>query len=435
MEGMKITRGVLFFIVISIFFFPACEKFGKKRSVPGPDDKVYTVATAPVTEREVPDVIKLDGRFIPQTRLQIKSDFVGKVQTLSIEEGQEVLAGDVLLKIEDEKLPWVLERQRAGLREAEAQLEYDRTRGFAGGPEDALEEPEEEEEEEEEVIEETGEGEEVAEEEEAEEELEEGEEETPLARLARLRRRAQRARQAAQARLRRSQRQAPGPRASPEETRSRETLDQAKIDRLNAELALTEKQMEGSTIATSIDGFVTKLEVAEGSLVKPGDMLVEILTTDPIELSLKIPKEEIGRIDKKMTVKVIVPDLGNRNLAGEISFIGAELEEDQRTVEVRIRIGNPNHKIKVGMEGIAEMAVERASHLALLVPEDAVVRRDGLSYVYVVDGQLAQAREVDTGASVEGWMEIRRGLKKKDKVVTQGVDQLKEQREFIKSSA
>jgi RND family efflux transporter MFP subunit len=454
---MELSRGVFFLVVISAFFLPACGKIGQKKTIPGPNDKVYTVSVAGVTERDVPDVIKLDGRFIPFNSLQIKSDFTGKVQALSVQEGQGVTAGEVLLKIEDERLPFVLEQQRAALREAEAQLELDRSRGFAGGPEEAEETPAEQEEQEQppEQQDETGaspfegtppqeeQNPEEAQQEQAQDETGEqpeepapGEDESPMSRLARLRQRAQQARAAAQARLRNQQQaREPAPQVSGEEVKNREALDQAKIDRLQAELALTEKQMEGSTLTATFEGMVTKVEVSEGSLVKPGDVLLEIFGLDPLELSLKIPKEDIAQIDKRMAVKVTVPDLGNRSFPGEISFIGAALEQDQQTVEVRVRVTNLEQKIKIGMEGIAEIALEKASHRALLVPEAALVRREGKNFIYLVDGQVARASEVETGASVEGWVEIRKGLRAKDQVVTQGVEQLKGPEEFIKAGA
>ncbi|MDX1386016.1 MAG: efflux RND transporter periplasmic adaptor subunit [bacterium] len=423
---------------LAVFLLPlltvACGKGAGKKTVPGPKDTIYPVSVAQAVEQEVPDTIRIEGRFIPLNRLEVKSDFTGKVQALSVEEGQSLLAGDVLLKIEDEKLPWVLDRQRAELREAEAQAELDTN----GGPEetqgDAFEESPVEEEEE--GFGEFAEGEEETEEpfqEEEEEEFGEEGEETPFARLARLRRNARRARQAALARRQQMQRQQPNqPQESREETEDRAAFNQARLDRIRADLALTEKQMEGSTLTTGVDGFVAKINVAEGSLVNPGDVLLEVVTVDPIDLSLMTPKEEIGKIDKQMKVQVVVPDLGGKIFNGDISFIGAELDQDQRSVEVRVRVDNRDLKIKVGMEGIANMAVSKSVHRALMVPSNAVVQQEGKSYVYVQRGQLAERVEVVTGGAVENMVEIKRGIRQGDYVVTDGVSQLKNPDEFIK---
>lgn len=422
-------------IIPLLFLGSSCGKDGKKKSVPGPNDKVFTVGVSTVNQKDIPDSIEVTGIFVPLQTLEVKSDFSGKVQTLSVVEGQDILAGDVLLKIEDERLPWVLDRQRAELREAEAQMELDTQTGDAGGDEDALEELEEEEEGEEEGEggEEEPEEEEQAEEEEEEEELEPGETPSPQQRLALLRRRAARARRmAAQRRNQRQRETQPArPVVNEEVSRSRQELNQARVERIRAEVAETEKQIQGSTLISPMDGFVNRVKISEGTLIQPTDFLMSIVTVDPIDLSVNVSKGKIGQVDKKTQVKVIVPDL-KKSYPGEISFIGAELQPNQKSVEVRVRVENPGLKIKGGMEGVANMAVAGSSHKALLIPSDAVLEEDGKSYVYVVKGQLATKQEVVTGSHFEGQVEITKGIRKKDKVVSRGVELLKDPEEFIK---
>lgn len=431
---MKRLLAGLLILPFALILGSSCGQGDTKKSVPTAKDKVFPVTIASAAKREIPNVLSYEGQFIPLQRLEVKSDFTGKVQALSVVEGQAVLSGDVLLKIEDEKLPWVLDRQRAELREAEAQMELDSRLANGGGQEDAFEEfPEQEEEEEEE---EQPEEDEVAEEE--EEELEEGVELSPQERLARLRRRAQRARARARANRRTPPRQAARPRAeepvNEEVIESRQNLHQAKIDRIRAEITLTEKQINGATIISPFDGFVSRVKITEGSLVRSDQLLVDIVMVDPIDLSLKVPTNEIGKIDKKMETKVTVPDLGASNFKGEISFIGAELGASQRDVEVRIRVDNRGEKIKLGMKGVASLAISKSTHSALLVPDNSIVRLEEKSYVYVVRGQVAKRVPVTLGASYEGWTEIKKGIRKSDRVVSGGVQSLKESEEFIKVS-
>jgi len=432
---MKRKLGTLV-ITFLIFSLPlSCGRTIRKKSLPGPDDKVYTVSQAQVATRDIPDLIQKSGDFIPLQRLEVKSDFTGKVQALSVAEGQTVFSGEVLLKIEDELLPFVQDRQRAELREAEAQSELDLQLETATAPGDAFEEGYEEGDlEEPEFAEESPEESPPPEEgfEEAEEELEG--QDASLARLARLRRRAQLARRNF---ARRPLANRPPPTAQePEQVvESRRNLNEAKIERIRTELAITEKQLEGSTLTTALDGFINKTYVSEGSLVKPGDLLLEIIAINPIDLSVKVPKNEIGKINKQMEVQVTVPDLAGRSYKGEISFIGAELDPTQKFIEVRVRVDNADEKIKVGMEGVAQMGVSNKSHQALLVPANAVLKQDGKAFVYVIDGQVAVKREVVTGSFFENMIEIKRGVRKSDYVVTRGVDQLTGEEEFIKIGA
>ncbi len=440
----------------------SCDGVGKKKGVPSPSDKVFTVGLAKVQTREIPDVIEIKGVFTPIQRMQVKSEFSGRVQTLSVIEGQSIVTGDALLKIEDEKLPLLLDRQRAELREAEAQQELDTRLASAGAA------PGEDGDEEENNVEESP-GETpaprtpgVVEPEEppvpqlpeaavplplapqdaggtapeygAEREMVTGEEDLvgeerrSMAGI-RSRMRANRtlARRTAAARP-------TAPLENPEVTESRLSLDQARVDRLKADIAITERQLAGSTLSSPNDGFVNKVAITEGGLVKPDDLLVEIVQVDPIELVLKMPKDQIDKLEKSLEVKVNVPDLPGQSFKGEISFIGAELDADKKSVEVRVRVANPNLKIKVGMEGIAEIAVAQKTHQALLIPPDAVLQQGEKKYVYVLDGNLAEKQEINTGTFYEGLIEVKSGLKASDQIVTRGVTALKEDEEYVKVS-
>jgi membrane fusion protein (multidrug efflux system) len=70
-----------------------------------------------------------------------------------------------------------------------------------------------------------------------------------------------------------------------------------------------------------------------------------------------------------------------------------------------------------------------------LVPFEAVLRDGDSRFVYVLDGSVAEKREVVTGSFYEGMVEIRDGLKASDQVVTRGAESLKEDEEFVKVSS
>lgn len=416
-------------LLLCISLLPACGK-GRKKDIPGPNDKVFTVGVTDVVSREVPDGIEIPGTFTPSQRLVVKSDFTGKVQALAVIEGQQVALNDALMKIEDEKLPYVLDRQRAELKEAEAQLELNSKANGGAGEEDGVDEGGEAASLEEALAAAAAANtaEEVAIEQnpEASPTAEEATENTPFpARRPFGNRR----------NLKRTLPFAKPPtlpQQNPEVIESRIALDQAKIDRIKAEVALSEKQLAGSTLLATVDGFVAKVNVAEGSMVKVDEPLLEIVRIDPIELTLHIPKEEVGRLDKSMQAKVTVNDLKQESFEGEISFIGAELDAQKKTLELRVRVANPGMRIKAGMEGVAHLAIANKTHPALLVPPAAIRSEGGKKYVYVVRGQVAEKHEILTGSGVEGLVEVTKGVKAGDRVVTRGLDALKDDEEFVK---
>lgn len=420
--------------LLCLSLVPACGK-GRKKDIPGPNDKVFSVSVAEVVSRNIPDGIEIPGTFTATERMVVKSDFTGKVQALSVIEGQQVAVNDALMKIEDEKLPYILDRQRAELREAEAQYELDSKISLGGLPtEEAPDEngdlvsPQE-------AILDAREDEEINDQNPQNNEQNPLEGPTPEAtentpfpgrRPFGFRRNFKRPTVVA------PRPPVAAPAQNPEVAENRLTLDQAKIDRIKAEVALSERQLAGSTLLASVEGFVAKVNVSEGSMVKVDDPLVEIIRIDPIELTVHLPKEDVGRLDKSMQVKVTIQDLNQESFEGQISFIGAELDAQKKTLEMRVRIPNPGMRIKVGMEGVAHLAIANKTHSALLIPPAAIRLEGDKKVVYVVQGQVAEKREIVTGGNAEGMVEVTRGLKSGERVVTRGLDSLKEDEEFVK---
>lgn len=358
-----------------------------------------------VLSRSTPDLIKISGVFVPTRRVQIKSEFSGRLEDLSVVKGQTISTGNPLLRIADEELPLELDRLRAELLAAEAQLEQSRRL--------AREEPEERT-----VEEEVIEG-------QAEAPVEEIELEPTFSRLAseipfvpldaggiwpgidpRIIARADDPQDAGgiwpsydgEREMVNGERSlltleppvlaislptpsSPEPLLAPRITLSQvpprvetprvmETLaapesseaenllslNQAKADVIRAEIAITENELARRTLSSPLDGKVHEVGASEGSQVEPGDFLIEIFQVDPIEFSFKVPKDQVEFLELDMKIKGRLSGSPGVSFEGEISFIGAELSDDKKTVEVRARVSNPDEVLNVGMEGTAEIA-------------------------------------------------------------------------------
>ncbi|TAM80088.1 MAG: efflux RND transporter periplasmic adaptor subunit [Acidobacteria bacterium] len=105
---------------------------------------------------------------------------------------------------------------------------------------------------------------------------------------------------------------------------------------------------------------------------------------------------------------------------GKISFIAPALDQDTRTLKVRIVTSNPHGMLKKDMYVTA--VVQAGETKALTVPDDAVLRNDvNEPFVYVLSGtnQFSQ-RLVTIGRSEDGQTQILNGLKEGDKVAGNG---------------
>ena len=420
-----------------ILLLSSCETPSSKKAVPGPQDKIYSVSTTQVLVKDIPNLLELKGSFTASQRLTLKSEFNGKVQGLSVSEGQLVSAGETLFKIEDEKLPWILDRQKAELKEAEAQLELETHLAEPGESEEALDRMRELQEEQADLQAQNpnyanGENPQATSPEnlaEAPNDTGSGDENLENKRrsiVAAMKNRF----------VRRNPSTVTPPTSSappnPEQAESRIAVAQAKVDRIKAEIALTEKQIANGAMTAAFDGFIAKLNVTEGAVVKVDDPLAEIIHVDPLELSLRVPQDQIAKINKSAEVKVRIADIPDQAFKGEITFIGAELDPKTKTLEIRVKVANPKLAIKVGMEGVAQLGMTVNSHQAMMVPTSSVVNRGNRQVVYKLSGSVAREQKVGTGITQGDLVEIKEGLQASDQVVTQGLDQLKNEEEFVR---
>jgi len=123
-------------------------------------------------------------------------------------------------------------------------------------------------------------------------------------------------------------------------------------------------------------------------------------------------------------------------LAGGRSFhrlfqVGQVVDEKTRTVEGLVELANPDRLLRQGMYVQAEVRLPQGLS-ALFIPASALQDVQGRRVVFVQgEADTFLLREVETGAESGGLVEIRQGLREKERVVTNGAFFLKS--ELLKS--
>lgn len=384
-----------------------CGKAGKKNESSSPNDSDFKSPMAGTQVRRGPESIEINGVFTPSRRIKIKSEFDGRLENLSVAKGQAVSRQNPLFTIEDDTLAQELEFLRGQVQVAEALFEENMSMASLEAP---LEESQAEE-----LLEVQVEApvEEVASYRDptfsrlASEvrftsvdaggiwpevdprvierskdpqdaggiwpsygvrEMVNGE--GPFSNWADYFAAASLPVPESSMEFTRMQNtlltQPPPPLEILEETEtamtpasteeeSRLSLYQARVDRLRAELAILENELASRIVSSPMDGRIQELAASEGSQVQAGDFLVEIYQVNPIEFSFQVPKDQVDFLELGMTVKGRLADAPDVSFEGEISYIGAELNADKETAEVRARMDNSDDALKVGMKGSAEI--------------------------------------------------------------------------------
>ena len=174
------------------------------------------------------------------------------------------------------------------------------------------------------------------------------------------------------------------------------------------------------TIRAAITGYLVKKHVDVGVWLKPGDKVVDLIALDPVFITGAVGEREVPRIRAGQGASVTVDAHPGRTFRGHVSAVvhGADLAS--RTFPVKVTVENSGGLLKAGMFARVSVRTGQGGK-GLFLPKDAVVRRGGQEFVFVVNGDAAKQVRVRTGVEVGGLVEIRGdGLTTGQRAVTLG---------------
>ena len=189
-------------------------------------------------------------------------------------------------------------------------------------------------------------------------------------------------------------------------------------DRQLDEIARGGKPMRLLHIDAPISGVVTAKNVVSGAKVGPQDALFEIVDLSRVWLLADVYEYELPRLKLGSLATMTLSYWPDRVWKGRIGYIYPTVDEKTRTVRVRIEVENPKTELKPEM--FADVLIFGPPHVALQVPEDAIIDTGTRKIVFVdLGGGALAPREITTGDHDRGLVEAIRGLSDGD-VVARG---------------
>jgi cobalt-zinc-cadmium efflux system membrane fusion protein len=204
---------------------------------------------------------------------------------------------------------------------------------------------------------------------------------------------------------------------------------QNELEQARADLAAIESSLAlvggGSaagtyTVTAPIAGVVTRRDVTAGNSVGIEDPLFQVVDTSAVWAELDVPDGELAAVRPGQTVTLTVDGLGERTFTGPITFIAPEIDPTTRTAHARVPLANPDGALRANMFASARIAVSAAA-TRVTVPRAAVQHARGAALVFVriADDQY-ETRRVTIGSSEGDRVEITKGLRAGETVVTAG---------------
>ncbi|MCF0069847.1 efflux RND transporter periplasmic adaptor subunit [Dyadobacter sp. CY261] len=157
-------------------------------------------------------------------------------------------------------------------------------------------------------------------------------------------------------------------------------------------------------ILSPIDGFVSKVNVNVGKYTAPTDMLFELVDPHDIHLALNVFEKDLNALSVGQRVTAYTNADPSKKFTAEIILIGKSLSDD-RMAEVHCHFHQYSPSLVPGMFMNGEVSV--ANNRALTVPENAVVRWENKSFVFIErnSGNFEMV-EIEPGSVRDGFQQI-----------------------------
>jgi membrane fusion protein, multidrug efflux system len=203
---------------------------------------------------------------------------------------------------------------------------------------------------------------------------------------------------------------------------SQAQVDQAKtsldvaqrtLQALLSDRQVIEEQVSQGAVLAPGTGRVLKVPVSEGTVVMPGETIATIAINNYV-LRLQLPERHAQFMKTGDTILIGARGLQEQQQEtlrrGHVVLVYPEIEQGRVIANVEVE--------SLGDYFVGERTrvyIATGTREALVVPEDAVYRRFGVSYVKLKDGTEVV---VQVGLPVEGGLEILAGLHEADVVIT-----------------
>jgi RND family efflux transporter MFP subunit len=230
----------------------------------------------------------------------------------------------------------------------------------------------------------------------------------------------------------------------------------AQADSLSARLASQRRQVEvadkslamsrvflaDTVIRAPFAGVVIAKAAQPGEMISPISAgggftrtgIGTIVDMDSLEVEVDVNEAFIGRVAAKMPVEATLNAYPDWHIPGAVVAVIPAADRTKATVRVRVALLEkdvrivPEMGVRVAFLESRDAAAEapRPQARGVMIPDTAVVQRDGGSVVFVADEDRAAMRKVEVGAQQGTMRNVLSGVQSGDRVIVDPPAELKD---------
>ena len=196
---------------------------------------------------------------------------------------------------------------------------------------------------------------------------------------------------------------------------------EAQVQSARAQLSVAEKNLREATIRAPFSGKIYGKPAQTGTVAAPGTPIAKLVGGQGIYFEGQVPSDKVGKVEVGSQVN-ITTDAGEGSYVGKVVSISPQGDSVGRLFNARVVFTNGSGQIRPGMFAKGSVVLSRLPG-ATLVPDSAVLTKDGKRYVVVAEGNKAMRVPVTVGIRLGDRVQVN-GLSSNAQLIVKGQEGL-----------
>ena len=175
-------------------------------------------------------------------------------------------------------------------------------------------------------------------------------------------------------------------------------------------------------IIADFEGKIGKREIAQGVLGS-NSLIITLDDLKKIIIDIKIPENYVGVLKPGLKAE-ITSSAFDKVFKGNIETISSRIDPSTRSILTRVIVDNPKFEIIPGQLMTVKIIYEETDEIG--VPESAVTIQGETAFVYIVNNEIAEKKNIKIGKRNFGKVSIISGINEGDLVISEGVSKVRD---------
>ncbi|NOT75072.1 MAG: efflux RND transporter periplasmic adaptor subunit [Cyclobacteriaceae bacterium] len=196
-------------------------------------------------------------------------------------------------------------------------------------------------------------------------------------------------------------------------------LSALNVDNLKADIQTIRISISKTEIRAPYEGQIGLRSVSLGAYLSPTDIITSLRDIKQLKLEFSVPEKYAQNIAKGYTVKFTV-DGGKKEHRAIVLATEGNVEQNTRTLKIRAIVSEKDNELVPGVFAKVNLQLGEDS-VALMIPTQSIIPQARNKQVIVFKKDSARFTVVETGIRDSAYIQVLKGLRAGDTVVTTGL--------------